>query len=232
MLVKHLQSYIYKELRFKATVLSAMIAIITVLVIYNQTAISSQEKVEQEAKKLQNDLSTIKKNISDSEVSLKIWDGGIKSILKDRSGIKIKVANKLLEQLKATYKIKELSINLSNPEERSDFTTTKFSKIVYTNGTMTFKAFTDLYAYKFVQSFINDLPGFIQIKSLTLSTETSADIIADITSGRLDTLVKAKLEFIWQDLQDITERDATTPKEAVKSGNQKNAILLNTTDKK
>ena len=226
MLVKHLQSYIYKELRFKAIILSVFIAVIVVLVIYNQAAISDQEKVEQEAKKLQNDLSTIKKNISDSEVSLKLWDTGIKGILKDRSGIKIKVASKLLEQLKSTYKIKDLTINLSNPEERDDIIPTKFSKVVFTNGTMTFKAYTDIYAYKFVQSMINELPGFIQIKSLTLTTETSADLIADITSGKLDTLVKAKLEFIWQDLQDVVEGDATKPKEAVKPGNQKNSILL------
>jgi hypothetical protein len=226
MLVKHLQSYIYKELRFKAIILSAFIAIMAVLVIYNQTAVSNQDKVEQEAKKLQNDLSSIKKSISDSEISLKMWDTGIKGILKDRSGIKIKVASKLLEQLKTTYKIKELTINLSNPEERTDIIPTKFSKIVYTNGTMTFKAYTDIYVYKFVQGMIDQLPGFIQIKSLTLTTETSTDLIADITSGKLDTLVKAKLEFIWQDLQDIQEGDAVKPKEAVKPGNQKNSIVI------
>ena len=107
-----------------------------------------------------------------------------------------------------------------------DIISTKFTKVVYTNGSMSFSAYSDIYVYKFVKDFVNELPGFIQIKSLTLLPEPSNDYIGDITSGKLDTLVKAKLEFIWQDLQDIADNTTNKPNESVKSANTKAVGLM------
>lgn len=235
MLVKHLQSYIYKELRLRVTLLVTMAAILIFLSIYNQSSLNEQDKVEKESKKLQNDLSIVKKNISDSESSLKLWDNGIKGILKDRSGIKIKPASKILDQLKTTYKIKELVISLSNPEERNDVAATKFTKVVFTNGSMTFKAYNDIYAYRFIDSFVKELPGFIQIKSFAITAEPSTDYINDITTGKLDTLTKAKVDFIWQDLQDVktdADKNAASNTNTGNANDAKKTLLLNSPDRK
>jgi hypothetical protein len=204
-----------------------MIVLMVALFLYNAAILNEQTKIENEAKKLKDDLSSIKKNISDSQLSLKIWNNGIKSILTDRSGIKIKLASKILEQLKDTYKVKDLAISLSNPEVRTDIIPTQFSKLVFTNGTMTFRAYTDIYAYQFINSFVTQLPGFIQIRSLTLVSESSTDYLSDINTGKLDTLVKAKLEFIWQDMQDIKEGDTKKATSLVKPTSQRNDLLIN-----
>jgi hypothetical protein len=205
MLISHFKEYVMRELKNKVLILVALAITAGSIYELNNASEDAQQQLQISSNDLSQHLKRLKKEIIDAQKAQKVWDSGVKDHFKDRSGIKIKDASLVLEQLKDTFKLKNVTINITNPENKADGQQFKFAKILYSNGTIIFDANTDIDTFKFVETFIKEITGFVQVKSLTVSRprDSAEKLINDIESGFLEGIVKVKMDFIWLDIQDV-----------------------------
>ena len=234
MLIKHLQSYAVRELKNKILLLIILVLALSIIYFYNSKTVEEERKLSTSSKDLLNKLAVLKNDISSAQKALKVWESGVNKRFKDRNGIKIKDANKVLEELKAVFKLKNITINLTNPEKRIDGPQSNTIKVVYSYGTLNFANNTDIDTFRFIDTFIKDIPGFIQVKNLEITRpkEDEAKLIQEIESGHLDNgIVKIKMEFVWLDIQDIDNKLSQNNKNSFNNNLTKNPQLDNSASK-
>ncbi len=206
MLPKHLRSFAFRKLQGRIVAFLIASFVFALFAYYNYFTAGTEDKSKLELKVIQNTLNGLKSKILKSEFSLKLWNDRVRKEHSDRSGIKVKQAKIILDDLKKVHQISNLVINLSNPEIRQDFQDAKFCNITYTEMGMTFSSFTDLDAYSFLNSSLHEIPGHIQVKALTLTAVPSIDdsVLNNIASGRFTDVVNVKVELLWEDIMDKT----------------------------
>lgn len=204
MLPKHLRGFAYRRLQGRVVVFLVCSLFLALFLYYHYYTASTEDQSKLELKVIQNTLNGLKNKILKSERSLKLWNEKVRKEHSDRSGIKIKQAKTILDDLKKTHQISNLVINLSNPEVRQDFQDAKFCNITYTEMGMSFSSFTDIDTYRFLNSSLHEIPGHIQVKSLTITAVPVVDdaLIDNIAAGRFTDVVNVRVDLLWQDIID------------------------------
>jgi hypothetical protein len=201
MLTGYLKTYALKELKMKVMLLIIMIAILVIMYMYSKTSNVKEIDIEKEYKRVQNDVSEVENTINISLDSIKTWKAEAKNVLKDRSGIKVKIVGKIIDELKDDNHLRNLNITLSAPEVRRNLRSSKYSQVVFSTGSINFNAYTDIDVFNFINKFLKGMPGFIHIKALSLTSAGKLDKVTSIED--INKLVTVKLDFLWQDIQDI-----------------------------
>ena len=116
------------------------------------------ERIVGELKGLESKNEALKAKLNLATTALTAWEDTIQKQHSDRPGLKIKETQALLEQLKQTYRISNVTINLSNPEKRTDIQS-KYVNIEYSIINLSFDAYTDIDAFLFLNTFTQQMPG-------------------------------------------------------------------------
>lgn len=161
-----------------------------------------ERTVESAIKKLKNDKNTLKKSLEQFEGQLKIWQSMTETERK-LNGLRISDAKTKLNELTSRYSLFEVNISFSTPEAIQENFDIENITVNTSTMTISFNAFSDLYALQFIESLTNEFPGYIQIRSLAVSRSSDIDKekIANIANGNDIEIVRGSVELIWNDLK-------------------------------
>ncbi len=219
MLLNHLKAYVYGELKNKLIIVIALITMLSIINALNNSLENEQKNIEINSKSTTKKLASLKNEIVSTQKAQKLWEEGVSEKFQERTGMKVKELNKILEQLKESYKLKNLIVNLTNPERKKENINLEFSKIMYSVGNISFESLTDIDVFKFIETFHKEIPGFIQIKSLeTIRNKGKIEnALKEIESGKIAGLINYRMEFIWLDVEDINSSIKAEKKSLVPS---------------
>ena len=204
MLPRHLKGFAFSSLKTLALIFIVLTFWLIAMVYYQNSSMESESEEKQKLRSLQESFEALKNKAKISESALKIWDEKAKKKHSDRSGLKVKEVKVLLEDLRKANNVNNLVITLSTPELRSDFQDAKYASIVYSDVSLTFSVFNDVNAMRFINRFINEIPGQARVKTLNLTAVPKVDdtLLADIAAGKFFDVVNVKVDILWQDIVD------------------------------
>lgn len=190
---------------------------------YNLSNTGSEKKYKDESDNLEKKVRELKEYIEKSDNAIKLWNDEIKFKHADRPGLKVEAFRKLVEELKNTYGIDDLKVDLLTPEPRNDLGQLKYITVRSSNLSLGFSALTDIDVYQFLISLINQTPGYLQIKGISIQAipEISNDVARSIASSGSKEVVTVKADLVWQDIQDLDSAatSASTAPTTPPSGN-------------
>ena len=207
MLVKHIHSYALERLKYVTILLAIIGSLFGALASYSITNKGSELSYKTEAQTLQGQLSEIKSLIAQSDFAIGEWDQTVKKIHMLREGIQVDFIKVLIKKLEEKHRVKGMNITLSTPEIRNDFSEEKFVNIQMSNLSLVFMTYTDTDAYGFIADLQKELPGYAQVKNLSIIgvNEINEEIIRGLETGDRRDIVSVKVDLIWQDFQDKPE---------------------------
>jgi hypothetical protein len=221
MLVKHIHSYALERLKYVTILLVIIGSLFGALASYSITNKGSESSYKTEAQALQGQLNEIKNLIVQSDFAIGEWDQTVKKVHMLREGIQVDFIKVLIKKLEEKHRVKGMNITLSTPELRSDFSEAKFVNVQMSNLSLVFMTYTDIDAYNFISDLQKELPGYVQVKTLSIIgvNEISEEIIRGLQTGDTRDIVSVKVDLLWQDFQDKPEiaeelkakKIATTP---------------------
>ena len=154
--------------------------------------------------------------------AVRIWDA-MRDDQKQLQGLQLTKAKALLEAWQSQFKLSEVNISFSKPEDVQDATVQDAGKnikehtgtteggadqsglvnIVSSDVTISFKALSDEYVYDFIYALQHQFPGYIRIKTFTLTQETpvTKEVIERIAQGETPPVVSGNIDFSWRDLK-------------------------------
>ena len=169
----------------------------------------SHLKVKEKLNWLQNDINAVnnkldnlnKKTLEFSE-AVKAWEG-FEEKQKKLQGLRINESKDLLDRYKEEFKLSKMNIEFSKPEELEDEFKTDVINTISSSVSISFSSITDELAFQFLYALIHEFPGYIEIKSfsLTRTTDISKVILEDIARGDIPALVNGRVDFSWRDLK-------------------------------
>lgn len=132
---------------------------------------------------------------------------------KQLQGLQISKANELLKEYEKLYKLSEMSTTFSKPQELSEGIVSETVKVIDSQVVINFKALSDEYALNFIHALENQLPGYVQITSfsLTKDAQITKDILERVARGETPPLVVGNVEFIWRELKYIPTKERAEP---------------------
>lgn len=206
--MKHLNRYAVDQLKIKLTLFILILGLFITLVYYQTSNSSAEKKFKQQASSLKQKVQSKKNYLIDSEKAVKKWNDEIIKRNPDRTGLKIEEFRALLDDLKDSFNLSNLKINLLAPSNREDVGNLKHIHLRNTTIKITFDAFTDIEVYKFISSIVNELPGYVQIDDLTINATNKIDesVAASISELGSRDIVKANLSIIWHDIDDKNDK--------------------------
>ncbi len=224
MLVKHIHAYALERLKYLATLLTIVIILFTILASYLYTNKGSELNYKTEAQTLQSQLGDIKNKINISTAAINEWEKNVRKKHLSRDGLQVDFVKILVKKLEGKYRVRGVNAVLSNPELRKDFTDNAFTNIQVSNISLAFVAYIDTDAYNFIDEFIKEMPGYLQVKNASFVgvNEINEEILMGIERGDTRDIVSVKVDLLWQDFQDkpeiAAEIKAKMPKSDVNSG--------------
>lgn len=215
MQLRHVNTYFVHQLKFRLIVFTVVFTLFAVILYYNLANSGSEKEYKDESNDLQKKVNDLKSYIEKSDSSIKIWNDEIKKRHSERPGLKVEEFKKTLDQLKDTYNIQNLIVNLLTPEQRSDIGALKFITIRSSNLNLSFSAYNDIDVYQFLLALENQVPGYLQVKSISILAipEVSNDVARSIAATGGRDVVTVKVEMVWQDIQDINQPTPPTQTE-------------------
>ncbi|RZI45426.1 hypothetical protein EDM53_05290 [Rickettsiales endosymbiont of Peranema trichophorum] len=119
------------------------------------------------------------------------------------SGLKIEYAKSIIDQLRQSYLINNLEVNISSPVLRRDVLK-KYVGLEYSEVAINFGTYVDIEALQFIDELVNKMPGIVHITRLRivrLDTPITEQIL--IRKEAKKDMVQVKLNLIWHDLKSI-----------------------------
>jgi hypothetical protein len=200
-----------KTLRKKTIVRSAVYALIlgcvTGITIYLGTI---DTQVNEKHNFLKNDIASLSRKLQglsekalEFSESAKIWETFPKD-QQNLQGLRINSAKDLLDKLQEQYKLSNVKLSFSKPEDVvSDDYKTETVSVVSSEVNIDFSAIDDEYVFNFIGAILKDFPGYVQVNSLsvTRSKDVAKDVLMMIAAGEKASLVDVKIAFLWKDLK-------------------------------
>jgi hypothetical protein len=159
---------------------------------------------------LKNDIVSLSKKIEglsaqalEFSESVKTWE----SFSKDRQnldGLHISNAKDMIDKLQTEYKISNVKLTFSKPEElTNEFLNTPSVLTISSDVNIDFNAITDEHALNFIGALMNNFPGYVQINSfsLTRAKDINKDIVTELSQGKTPSVIDAKVTLTWRDLK-------------------------------
>ena len=118
--MKHLNRYAVDQLKIKLTLFILILGLFITLVYYQTSNSSAEKKFKQQASSLKQKVQSKNNYLIDSEKAVKKWNDEIIKRNPDRTGLKIEEFRALLDDLKDSFNLSNLKINLLAPSNRED----------------------------------------------------------------------------------------------------------------
>lgn len=190
----------------KLVVYVVLVVIASLFVFYLSGSVEESDK---KYKWLQNDISELsrkldgfnKKTLEFSE-AVKTWDG-LSDSSKKLEGLRINDAKDMLDKLQVQYKLSAFKTSFSKPEEIAGDYKTDTVSLVSSVISISFNAISDEYIYNFIEDITKNFPGYVQIKSFTMSkpAPVTKEILKKISLGEDVSIISVTLDFFWHDLK-------------------------------
>lgn len=199
MKIQHLRRNIIINLA--ASVLLVVAAIAIYYYIVNKQDLSNKEvqKIRGEISEIISKTEELESQIIDARKYKDVWKT-ISENKKSTRGIKMDEINPILESLAQKYNIFTPSIQVVLPENLdSGIFQRKTVAVLYSSGTLSFEALSDVKAMAFINEFFNQLPGYTFISSLEmikLRKYTSEDLVS-VSLGKSPGILRVKIVFGW-----------------------------------
>lgn len=162
--------------------------------------------------------------------AVRVWDE-LTEGQKQLQGLQLTEAKALLEKWQAQFKLSDVNISFSKPEESGGIKDPAGGKVIGKKDTepsapavsavkvmssdvsISLKALSDEYVYQFIDALQHQFPGYVRIKTFTLTQETpvSKEVIQRIAEGEAVPIVSGNIDFSWRDLQYIPAESADHP---------------------
>ncbi len=166
-----------------------------------------------EKEQLEDSIAALEESIYEAKQSLALWDNA-QLVHTKRNGIDFETAEDLIHSAKLKYNLIDLKIDMSVPKMRKDFSLNKYTSIEMTNLRIKFYTIKDFDAFAFVNEFMNNVPGNIQIEEMHFKVleDINADTLKAIEQGTLKKVMSMDVLFIWQNIVDMNKeaQDATS----------------------
>ncbi len=168
-----------------------------------------ETSINEDYDRLKNDTSSLNKKLEglskkalEFTESIKVWEK-LDDESKTLAGLRINYAKDLLDKLKDQYRLSNVNISFSKPEELKDGYISDTIIVVSSDVSIQFSAITDEYLFGFVDSLLTQYPGYIQVKtfSVTKSKNITKDVLTQIAAGESPALVDGKIDFAWRGLK-------------------------------
>lgn len=203
-----------KATLIKRIILSAVMLVLTVAAYYyiesyRENMAAKEDKVQRNVTNLNSQITEFDRKYKEFKEASKLWEK-LNSKQKKRSGLQINTVQNFLEDLKQEYRIIELNVNMSKPEELKDSYRTATTVVVSSTVEINFRAISDEYVLSFIATLMNDFPGYIKILSFRINRETelTPDVLQKLQRGTLIPLINGDIKLQWRDLKDITKKTA------------------------
>jgi hypothetical protein len=166
----------------------------------------STDILDERLRKSKNEISEVQQksqNLESKHLELKkyieIWKN-ISSEKIDESGINMDEVNKLLSILAKKHYILKTDIKVNLPTViKTGIFNTKKTDILFTETTLNFEAVDDANSVEFLRSFLDSLPGYYVITSLSIEKEKelSTQDFVSISRGVNPRIISGNIKFFW-----------------------------------
>lgn len=202
-----------RKILIKNAIIMSVAVLVSCVVAYSVFSWSSS--LQTEAKRAESRLNSARRDVSSREVknedarnSLELYrqitgeseQAKISDLSRDKAQLWLKAAAKAndIVNLKGTF-------DPVTPIASEDFkkkTLEGISSLVK----LEFAAMTDEQIYRFVESIINDFPGYVKINVLTLERtgEITDEVLRAAGRGKFPELVKGTMEFHWVGVREVS----------------------------
>jgi hypothetical protein len=206
---KNLRSYAFKNLTKIIFWNIAVVLLYAVLYYYSGDKEVNHNQASSTLESLKSESNQVKTKVSNVKTALIKWNETIKKEHSNRSGLKIKQAQAVIEQLKELYKLNKFSLKFSAPEKRLDIDS-KFVDVQYTIISIGFATHTDVNAMLFLSNLLKQMPGHVRLQTLEMKAKEKIDdaTLLNISGGRDVDLVNVNINLLWQDMLDKNKPDA------------------------
>jgi hypothetical protein len=200
-----------KALRKKTITKSAVYAVLLTCAVAIAIYLGSIDtQVSEKYNFLKNDIASLSRKLDglsakalEFSESAKIWESFDKDH-QNLQGLRINNAKDMLDKLQAEYKLSDVKLTFSKPEDVvSEEYKTETISVVSSEVNIDFSALNDEYVFNFIGAILEQFPGYVQINSLsvTRSKDVTKEVLVAIASGGKPALVDAKISFSWKDLK-------------------------------
>ncbi len=118
------------------------------------------------------------------------------------NGIDIEKCRNILNNLQAMYDITNLSITVSNPVLRNDYSENDNVPVEYSEITIRCSAYIDEDIFQFITKAVELIPGQLQIISINMDAKgINKTVIEDIMRGGSKDIVTAEITLVWQSVK-------------------------------
>lgn len=206
MLPKEINAYIVGKLKGHLAFFVVMLVLLVVSFYLKQSGDAQAIKFKAQADSLKAQLIMLTAKVSKYENDLKYWNSNLSNIYNERTGLKLDFAKKKIDDLKFTYNIRDVNVNLTTPQIRDNFKELEHIDMQYSTVTIAYQTYTDIDAVRFMNALSQQLPGIVRFSSLTMSAISSInEQILDTTDPlkpRIKSIVSAKMDLVWHDFAD------------------------------
>lgn len=181
----------------------------------NDEVTRKRDWLKNDIRSLNSKLEGLNKKTLEFSEAVQTWESMGESEQK-LSGLRINDAKDVLDKLSTKYKLSEVNTSFSKPEELKNKFVADTVAVISSNVTISFKGLTDEYAMRFVEALIREFPGYIQIRTLSLTQmqEINKDVLRLIAKGEQPQIIKGNLDFFWRDLKYVGPEISDDGKEA------------------
>lgn len=211
MLPKEINAFIVEKLRGHLAFFVLMILLLIGGFFLKQASVVKVSEYKHQVSELQSQHVTLTMKADKYEKDLKYWNSNLSNIYKERTGLKLDLARKLIDDLKFTYNIRDISVNLTSPQVRDNFGELQHINLQYSTVSIAFQAYTDIDVVRFLNALAQQLPGIVRFSSLNITAISAiTEQIIDTTDPlkpRIKTIVSAKSELVWHDFADKSKTE-------------------------
>jgi len=145
----------------------------------------------------------------------KIWDN-IDENKKNTQPIKMDEINKIIKESAQKNNIKSEIIQITVPTPIFGSLARETLIVSSASGTLSFQAYDDISALKFINDFQNKIQGYAVITSVdfTKNKNYKPQDIIEISLGKGQGIINVKISFFW-----YSYKEKETPENQIKSGN-------------
>lgn len=193
------------------TVSVVLCGILFVVYTLNQQVVQSEEKyhwLKGSISSLNTKLDGLNKKTLEFSEAVGQWEH-MTADQKLLTGLQITKANELIKRFETEFRLMDVKVTFSKPEELKEGITSDTVKVVNSVVNIDFRAENDEYALQFVEALQKQFPGYVQITSFSLSRNevVTKDVLSKIAKGENVALVSGIIELTWKELKYSPNRE-------------------------